>query len=352
MAVAWLRKLFGGADDASTKEAVSAQVGDELVQANKDVSSDSKATSNSYLYEEYRAEIDRAFCLELFGAERLYTNSSDVQRTSARQLVRKLAQAEVRSDQLPRKPNTLPSLMKLLKQDELSYSQIAESLLKDPSLTSQVLRTANSPFFRLNDKTIESLDQAILIMGVGGIKRVVSAAILLPVFKGEEKTSSFSETVWEWALSAGKSVDVLFQARGESEGSAYLLGLLPALALLLICQEIDKAEEGRPDEHKLLPIQKLGIFRNLGWKYCIAIRKEWGMPEEFDDYLYGLKQSDDNAHSDSLAAAVLVAEYALVQAKGGVPINLTQLSEITSSSLIENKRIVRELGGRIELCEG
>ena len=349
MSVAWLKKLFGAGDVTPTSASGSPAAATTLSETKKEASSDRKATSNSYLYEEYHAELDRAFCLELFGAERLYLNSSDAQRASARKLVRKLAQTEVRSEQLPRKPSTLPSLMNLLKQDELSYSQIAESLLKDPSLTSQVLKTANSPFFRLNNKTVESLDQAILIMGIGGIKKVVSAAIMLPVFKGEEKTSAFSETVWEWALSSGKSVDVLFQARGESEGSAYLLGLLPALALLLICQEIDKEEEGRPSEQKLLPIQKLGIFKNVGWKYCIAIRKEWGMPEQFDDYLYGLKESDDKTFNGSLCAALFVAEYALVQAKSGVSMNLAQLSEITNSSLEENKRIMRELEGRIEL---
>jgi HD-like signal output (HDOD) protein len=348
MAMAWLRKLLGGSDDAPTTQLASAAVREESAHAEKEDSPVSNGRDSAQLYEEYRAELDRAFCLELFGTDRLYVNSTDEQRASARQLARKLAQAEVRTEQLPRKPSTLPSLMKLLKQDELSYAQIAESLLKDPSLTSQVLRTVNSPFFRLNNKTVESLDQAIFIMGVGGIKKVVSAAILLPVFKGAQKTSAFSETVWQWALSAGKSVDELFQARGESEGSAYLLGLLPALAMLLICQEIDAVEGGRPEEHTLLPIQKLDIFKSVGWKYCIAIRKEWGMPEEFDDYLYGLKQSEHEVHSDALATALLVAQYALVQERNGVPISVSQLSLITSSSFEENTRIMAQLQGRIE----
>ena len=343
MAVAWLKRLFGRADDAPTNKPALAPVGGALKQAKGEADSDTKATSNSFLHEEHSAELDRAFCLELFGAEHLYENISDIQRAAAKQLIRKLAQAEVRSDQLPRKPSTLPALMKLLKQDDLSYAQIAESLLKDPSLTSQVLRTVNSPLFRFNRQPVESLDHAIFVMGVGGIKMVVSAAIMLPVFKGKKAESAFSETVWEWALRSGKSVDVLFQYRGESEGSVYLLGLLPALALLLTCQEIDKVEESRSIEHKLLPIQKLDIFRNVGWKYCIAIRKEWGMPEEFDDYLYGLKPSEEKTHSDSLYTALLIAEYALVQAKHGVPISPAHLSEITSSSLEENERILAEL---------
>ena len=343
MAVAWLKKLFGGSESVPAEPM---EKGAEQ-QPNKVASTASSSTTNSYIYDEYYAELNRAFCLELFGPEHLYQNSSDIQRSSARQILKKLAQSNIESSQLPRKPSTLPSLMKLLKQDELSYSQIAESLLKDPSLTSQVLRTANSPFFRLSENTVEPLDQAILIMGVGGIKKVVSAAILLPVFKGEEKGNAFTESVWEWALSSGKAVDVLFQSRGESEGSAYLLGLLPALALLLICQEIGVIEENRPAEHKLIPSQKLDIFKQVGWKYCIAIRKEWGLPDHFDDYLYGLKEAEGKRYSDALRAALLVAQYALILAKGGAVISLEQLSEITGSSLQENTHIMAQLKGRL-----
>ena len=342
MAVAWFKKLFGGPAEQERSAPV-----EPKKERNEAAAQVTPAPDHAYLYEEYLAELDRAFCHALFGAERLYVNSSDAQRSSARQLLKKLAQSEVKSDNIPRKPSTLPSLMKLLKQDDLSYAQIAESLLKDPSLTSQVLKTANSPFFRLNENSVESLDQAILIMGVGGIKKVVSAAILLPVFKSEEKASAFTEVVWEWALSSGKAVDVLFQIRGESEGSSYLLGLLPALALLLICQELNRIEEGRPEEHKLLPIQKLDVFKRVGWKYCIAIRKEWGLPEHFDDYLYGLKGENDAGYGDSLASALLVSQYALVLAKGGVPISLAQLSEMTGSTFQENQQMMKQLSGRI-----
>ena len=349
MAVAWLKRLFG-----VTEEVVPVQEVSEPFDSGAKNSEDSvspKTTPSpqmhSYLQEEYLAEFDRAFCLELFGPEQLYVNSSDAQRTSARQMAKKLLHSEVLSKQLPRKPSTLPSLMKLLKQNDLSYSQIAESLLKDPSLTSQVLRTANSPFFRLSKNTVESLEQAIFIMGVSGIKKVVSAAILLPVFKSEEKSNAFTEAVWTWALSSGNAVDALFELRGEAKGSAYLLGLLPALALLLICQDIDKLEEGRPAEHKLLPVQKLGIFKSVGWKYCIAVRKEWGLPEHFDDYLYGLNKSEEQSHSDALFVAIIVAQFALMDVTNGAPISLAQLSEITGSSLTENTQILNQLEGRI-----
>jgi HD-like signal output (HDOD) protein len=347
MAVAWFKRIFGGSD--SSDHEAQREIVDKADPETANPSSTEKhaAVGYSHLNDEYLAELDRLFCHELFGGERLYSNSSDAQRSSARQLLKKLAQTEVKSDSIPRKPSTLPSLMKLLKRDDLSYAQISESLLKDPALTSQVLKTANSPFFRLSDKPVDSLEQATFIMGIGGIRKVVSAAILLPVFKSEEKVSAFTEAVWEWALSSGKAVDVLFQIRGESEGSTYLLGLLPALALLLICQELNRIEEGRPEEHKLLPIQKLDIFKRVGWKYCIAIRKEWGLPEQFDDYLYGLREENDADYSDALAAALLVAQYALVRAKNVVPISLVQLSEITGSTLQENQRMIEQLSGRI-----
>ena len=347
MAVAWLKRIFGGSDSSALEAPREIADKGDLETSSESSTEKPAAAGYSHLNDEYLAELDRLFCHDLFGAERLYVNSSDVQRSSARQLLKKLAQTDVKSDTIPRKPSTLPSLMKLLKRDDLSYAQISELLLKDPALTSQVLRTANSPFFRLSDKPVESLDQATFIMGIGGIKKVVSAAILLPVFKSEEKVSAFTEVVWEWALSSGKAVDVLFQIRGESEGSSYLLGLLPALALLLICQELNKMEEGRPDEHKLLPIQKLDIFKRIGWKYCIAIRKEWGLPEKFDDDLYDMKEESDTGCFGSLASALLVAQYALVRAKNVVPISLVQLSEITGSTLQENQQIIEQLNGRI-----
>jgi len=84
-------------------------------------------------------------------------------------------------EELPRQPMSLPMLMRALSDESTDRQRLTEIILGDPSLTDQLLQIANSPYFRTSDHAIESVDQAVFVLGVDGIRNVISAAVMRPM---------------------------------------------------------------------------------------------------------------------------------------------------------------------------
>lgn len=388
MAMQWLKRMFGLAGaEVSDPSLSSSSVGFATEVEGGEISLDSmeKPTQAGIkhlhtpraLAAEFVSVLDRAFCERLYGPELIFVSPSKEQKAQAQRLVKQISGMELSSEQLPRRPSSIPMLTKLLKIEDLNFQQISDAMLSDPALTSQVLKTANSPFFKLNNIDVLSLDQAAFRLGVGGIKKVVSAAVMMPAFKIANQDPEVSSVVWEWALATAKAFDLIVHARGPLEGSVYLPGLLPALSLLIVFQQIDKLEKDTPEHLRLLPVQRFQVFKQVAWKLCCSIRNEWGLPSFYDRYLLVLKPTEIgdttwvgfdptfNAENDGqsksrrdakatgtekinklLGDALHCAQYALVEASIGSPINIDQLSEITGTSEKENRLMLVELAGR------
>jgi len=324
MALAWVRKLFGLKGSKSTAASGKTYPNDFASQA-KNVQEAAEeippqktainhdAASKSKRYREYLLELDHAFCLLIYGSERIYLTPSDVQRANAKGYTKQLLSEALDSERIPRKPSSLPLLMRLLRIEDLNNDDVAKLLIKDPALTSQVLKTANSSFFRTNDQSVDSLEEAIRRLGLAGIKRVASAATLQPVFKAQGGTTGLSDVIWRWALNSGASLEALAIVRGKDAQSNYLLGLIPELAMLLVNQELDRFEQDLPLEQCILPMQRLALFKRVAWKLCLHIRKEWGMPEQFDKELLAMGEAMRLRGDAIVYDAIILAQYAAVE---------------------------------------
>ena len=352
MAFAWVKRMFGfGVDHdvvSSKNAAVSAKASPTKSQMDLSEAEDLRhetqpSASKTKRYREYLLELDHAFCLLIYGSERIYLTPTEDQRAKAKRYAKKIASEELHSECIPRKPSSLPLLMRLLRLDDVNNDDVATLLIKDPALTSQVLKTANSPFFRLNDQSVDSLDEAIRRLGLGGIKRVASAATLQPVFQAQGVSKGLSEAVWNWALNSGASLEALSHAQGEDAQSNYLLGLIPELAMLLVNQELDRLEQNIAPEERILPMQRLSVFKRVAWKLCIQIREEWGMPEAFDKALYAMGDAMRLRGDALVYDAILLAQYAAVEASGKPPISIQKLSLLTESDEHLNTTVLAAL---------
>ncbi|KZX82795.1 hypothetical protein A3715_05775 [Oleiphilus sp. HI0009] len=351
MAIAWLRKMFGV---SAVTEPVSNQPVYHLTER-QNASEDTHGATNSETtnaktkrYREYLLELDHAFCQSLFGTEHSYEMPTETQRENAKSYAKQLLSNELNSEKIPRKPSSLPLLLKLLKMEMVNNDTVAQFLIKDPALTSQVLKIANSPFFRLNNQSVESLDEAIRRLGIAGIKRVVSAATMMPVFQASGGNKTLNETVWRWALCSGASIEALSSIRDQDGPSNYLLGLIPELAMLIVNQELDRLEGSLPEEEKILPMQRLKVFKRVAWKICIQIRKEWGMSEEFDQALYDMGDAMRLRKYSIVYDAIILAQYSAVEASAKPPISIEKLSLLTESDEFVNQTVLLSLKSTIE----
>ena len=82
--------------------------------------------------------------------------------------------------------------------------EISRIIAQDPALTGNLLRIANSPIYRVSSLPVESIDRAVTLVGVQGIRSIIATALLQPVMSGRQRTfSRFPELVWEHTLVRG-----------------------------------------------------------------------------------------------------------------------------------------------------
>lgn len=136
----------------------------------------------------------------------------------------------------PRRPLHLPKLVQAVNDENVSRRELAVLIAQDPALAGNLLRLANSAFYRVNSQPVESIDRAVTLLGTSGIRSLMAAALLQPVFttaSGEFKR--FADITWEhtqYAASAAEAYAAILA--DEDPFAAQLLVLLYGLGTILV----------------------------------------------------------------------------------------------------------------------
>ena len=149
-----------------------------------------------------------------------------------RRAVAVLEQIELQARYLPRRPSLLPKLMSAIGSDENSMRDLARIIGEDGALLGGLLRLANSSFYRVTDKPIESLERAVMMVGTAGIRSLVTTALLHPVMSASHgRFAAFPETIWDHTQYAAAAAELHgAQVEHVDVFSARLVTLLHGLA--------------------------------------------------------------------------------------------------------------------------
>jgi HD-like signal output (HDOD) protein len=135
----------------------------------------------------------------------------------------------------PRRPLLLPKLVQAVNDESVSRRELAVLIAQDPALAGNLLRLANSAMYRVSSEPVESIDRAVALLGTSGIRSLMAAALLQPVFRtaaGELKR--FPEVTWEhtqYAATAAEAYAAIIA--DEDPFAAQLLALLLGLGTIL-----------------------------------------------------------------------------------------------------------------------
>ncbi|MCK7543737.1 HDOD domain-containing protein [Marinobacter bryozoorum] len=187
-----------------------------------------------------------------------------------------------RLEELPRQPLTLPTLMRTLASEATTRKDVAQIILNDPALTDQVLQVANSPFFKVGDQTVETVDQAVFLLGLDGIRNVASASVMRPMLAARNSTeSTFTQRVWRWGLSCARASELIALNRKEESTSYFMTGLLPALAYLTLRREVQSIIRRRYPDQQATPQMYYEVTHRFAWATAQKIAKAWRLPTRY-----------------------------------------------------------------------
>jgi HD-like signal output (HDOD) protein len=140
----------------------------------------------------------------------------------------------------PRRPSLLPQLIRAANDDAAPRRELAAIIRRDPSLVGSLLEMANSSFYRVTERPVESIDRAVVLLGSEGIRSLIAAAAMQPIFRvAGGPFPRFGQTIWEHAWrSANAAVVHAAVVERTDPFAAELLSLVWGLADVVIFQAV------------------------------------------------------------------------------------------------------------------
>jgi hypothetical protein len=130
----------------------------------------------------------------------------------------------------PRQPSLLPQLLEAVNDEDASLRALSRMVGQDPELTGELLRSANSPLYRVSATPVESVERATAVLGTQGIRTLIATRLVQPLAGEGGQLGHFGEVIWASALYSASAAEA-WAARSQDADpfAAHLLALLHGL---------------------------------------------------------------------------------------------------------------------------
>jgi len=211
----------------------------------------------------------------------------------------------------PRRPTLMPQLLRAMDDPSSATEKLSRIVAHDPVLTSDVLRLANSPLYRASPAPIETIQRAIVVLGVDALRGLVATAMLQPVFRATRSNfPRFPRMLWERTERAARAAELYaMKALPQDRFEAQLLILLSALGPLVVYGATLDVYAQRP---RLTPNPALfvSLTAALGPQVSLRIAQHW---ETSPRLVAAIERSPGEALTMALCAGELLGTLSLLQ---------------------------------------
>ena len=183
----------------------------------------------------------------------------------------------------PRRPNLLPELIRAINDEGVSVRQLVPIVARDPSLVGNLLKVANSSYYRVTQHAVETIERAIVVLGSDGLRSVMAAALMQPIFHvpGAGGASRFPEIVWEHAVrSAHAAIPHAALVERTNPFAAELLTLISGLAEIVLFRAVLEHCPRSPGRDGVDPLVIASILDAQAPAFAWHIGADWRLSEE------------------------------------------------------------------------
>ena len=218
---------------------------------------------------------------------------------------------------LPTPPIVFHQIQKVIKDPKVSAAQIASILSEDPAMSVKVLKLTNSAFYGLA-REVESVKQAVVIVGMEAIKNLVLSASVLDMFKGKDIDQDFQEKFWRHSLATafcGRILARKLKSRGIVDADlAFSAGLLHDIGKIVLCcflqNEYKKFSEARKADTQLQTFEVED--KVLGYNHSqigALLAVQWKLPSKIGEAITYHHIPDKNINEDPTPYLICIANY-------------------------------------------
>lgn len=185
-------------------------------------------------------------------------------------------------------PSPPPGLIEILLHESPAKT-LSTLLSRDKVLSKNVLKLANSRFFRKSTEPVTSLRNALAIQGVEGLLVITASAMMHPILNCKSHLyGDFGSKLWGLSLINATLCRTLTNDNHTHPTIAFLAGMLYHMGAIPIFSYVEQRLERRdasPSE------DNLWLFNDLIQRYSRemggVIAHNWGLP---DDLIIGLSE--------------------------------------------------------------
>jgi HD-like signal output (HDOD) protein len=248
----------------------------------------------------------------------------------------------------PRRPMQLPKLMRAINDESASRREFSQIIAGDPALAGNLLRLANSPFYRHSPQAVESLDRAVDMLGTEGLRSMIAAALLQPVFRiSGGSFAQFGDVTWEYSLYAAAAAEGDAALVEDADPfAAQLLALIMGLATIVIfsvAQDQFLTRQRAPEA---------GMIAAMIDAYVVSVARQiaasWELSERIDTALAEQLETQvapATALGRCLQFGQFIGALAVLRARGVIDDDTTQaVLQSVETSTGANERIWLRLG--------
>jgi putative nucleotidyltransferase with HDIG domain len=233
-------------------------------------------------------------------------------------------------DSLLSMPQSLSQILSMINSDDFSMDDLGDIILKDPGLTSKVLKMANSAFYRQQSE-ISTVNQAVVMLGVMQVKCLALSASVFHKEDLEKQNKINFKDLFSHFISVALGCRMLAKAvefKGAEE--AFIAGLLHDIGLVFFIHHF-------PEDYRNV-VDKINIYPNL----IEAERDILGIDHAAIGQLMAEKWNFPESLCDAIGQHHKIADHVdEIELK-----HLVQLSELINKPAIDDRprNLERRLG--------
>jgi HD-like signal output (HDOD) protein len=185
------------------------------------------------------------------------------------------------SEDLPAFAHHIYELMTTAADEDASVRRLTNTILKNISLTTKLLRLVNTVYFNRSNMTILSVSHAVIMVGWDVISNLASSLLLFEQFN--KKSPGVKELMLLSLLTAHHARQVSVSARYPRPEEAYLCGMFSFLGELLVSCYLPEEYEQILRAIKNNEPEADACQRILGFSYVDlgnAMVQQWQLPEK------------------------------------------------------------------------
>ncbi len=188
-------------------------------------------------------------------------------------------------EKMPQFPESILRLQKELANPNSDFNSISKIIVTDPSLTTEVIRIANSAIYML-PKKVADVPTAVRMIGIKGIKNLVYSFAVNKIFKDKFKKEKLTEVLnHSYEVAVYSSQIIKFKKLNSLRDDVYVGALIHDLGKLIVNtlqpELVKKIED--VCKKKNLPVSTLEDLSE-GYNHSLVgalLAQKWNFPEKF-----------------------------------------------------------------------